>query len=97
MGFLDKILGKEKKNTHDHNHDHHGHDHTHDHAHGHDDAHVKFGTPAAMFDPVCKMWVDPAKAPAKSPHGKDTVYFCSPGCKKKFDTDPHKYLGSHSH
>ena len=27
----------------------------------------------------------------------DTYYFCSAGCKSKFDADPHKYLGAHSH
>ncbi|MFA5314276.1 MAG: YHS domain-containing protein, partial [Methanomassiliicoccales archaeon] len=21
-----------------------------------------------------------------------TIYFCAPGCKKKFDSDPEKYL-----
>ena len=33
MGFLDKLLGRKKKSTHDHDHHaHDGHDH-HDHKH----------------------------------------------------------------
>jgi P-type Cu+ transporter len=48
-------------------------------------------------DPVCHMKVDPAKAAATSKHGSETFLFCSMGCKTKFDQDPHKYLGSHSH
>ena len=50
-----------------------------------------------VTDPVCGMVIDPAKAAGKSQHGADTIYFCSAGCKTKFDTDPHKYLGAHSH
>jgi Cu+-exporting ATPase len=43
------------------------------------------------------MKVDPAKAAGKSQHGAQTYYFCSAGCKAKFDADPHKYLGTHAH
>jgi len=88
MGFLDKI--REKKQTKmAHEHDHHEHEHV--------DHHAKEGTPGAEWDPVCKMWVNPKTAPWKSEHGGTTTYFCSPGCKKAFDKDPLKYLGSHSH
>jgi len=48
-------------------------------------------------DPVCHMKVEPAKAADKSQHGAQTYYFCSAGCKSKFDADPHRYLGAHSH
>ncbi len=48
-------------------------------------------------DPVCHMKVDPAKAAGKSEHGGETYHFCSPGCKKKFDADPHRFLGAHAH
>jgi Cu+-exporting ATPase len=48
-------------------------------------------------DPVCHMKVDPAKAAGKSEHAGEAYYFCSPGCKQKFDADPHKFLGAHSH
>jgi Cu+-exporting ATPase len=38
-------------------------------------------------DPVCGMTVDPAKAAGQSERDGKTYYFCSPGCKKKFDRD----------
>jgi len=45
-------------------------------------------------DPVCKMQVDPQKAPAKSDYKDQTYYFCAPGCKREFDKNPEKYLGA---
>lgn len=42
-------------------------------------------------DPVCGMQVDPAKAPAKSQVNGKTYYFCSSGCKDKFDANPKQY------
>lgn len=55
-------------------------------------------TPAGTAtDPVCGMTIDPAKSAGKSEHGAQTYYFCSTGCKSKFDADPHRYLGAHSH
>lgn len=45
-----------------------------------------------VIDPVCKMQVDPNKAPAKSEYRGATYYFCAPGCKLAFDEDPAKYL-----
>ncbi len=44
-------------------------------------------------DPVCKMQVEPAKAAAQSTYEGQTYYFCCPGCKKRFDQEPRKYLG----
>ena len=52
---------------------------------------------AKATDPVCDMSIDPAKAAGSSQHGPRTYYFCSPGCKAKFDAEPHKYLGNHAH
>lgn len=49
-------------------------------------------TMATAIDPVCKMTVDPATAPAKSEHAGETYYFCAPGCKRAFDRDPAKFL-----
>jgi YHS domain-containing protein len=46
------------------------------------------------IDPVCKMQVEEKKAPAKSLYKGKMYYFCSPGCKKAFDSDPEKYLSS---
>jgi Cu+-exporting ATPase len=54
-------------------------------------------TATLVEDPVCHMKIDPAKAAGKSTHGPQTYHFCSPGCKGKFDRDPHKYLGAHHH
>lgn len=44
-------------------------------------------------DPVCGMDVTPESAAAKSEYKGKTYYFCSPGCKKAFDTNPEKYVG----
>lgn len=43
-------------------------------------------------DPVCGMQVDPAKAAGSSQYNGTTYYFCSPGCKQKFDRDPQQYV-----
>jgi Cu+-exporting ATPase len=42
-------------------------------------------------DVICGMQVDPAKAAGKSEYNGKTYYFCSKGCKQKFDADPAKY------
>ena len=39
-------------------------------------------------DPVCGMDVDAGSAAAKSDHKGQTYYFCSLGCKTKFDAAP---------
>lgn len=39
-------------------------------------------------DPICGMEVDPNKAAGKSDYQGRTYYFCSPGCKRKFDQNP---------
>ena len=41
-----------------------------------------------MKDPVCGMQVDPAKAAGTSQYQGQTYYFCSKGCKTKFDANP---------
>ena len=47
------------------------------------------GSAAPHVDPVCSMTVDPAKAKGGSAdfNGR-TYWFCSPGCKAKFEADP---------
>jgi YHS domain-containing protein len=45
-------------------------------------------------DPVCKMEVDPMSAQWASEYKGEKYYFCAAGCKKAFDSDPEKYLGS---
>jgi len=47
-----------------------------------------------MKDPVCGMQVDPAKAAGASEHQGQTHYFCSKGCKAKFDANPGQYVSS---
>lgn len=42
-------------------------------------------------DPICHMQVDEKTAKLKSDYKGKTYYFCAPGCKKKFDSDPAKY------
>jgi Cu+-exporting ATPase len=43
-------------------------------------------------DPVCNMDVDPARAAGSSEYKGQSYYFCSPGCVKRFNADPEKYL-----
>jgi Cu+-exporting ATPase len=48
---------------------------------------------ATVHDPVCGMDIDPQTAAGKSEYQGKTYYFCSLGCKREFDKDPHKYVG----
>jgi Cu+-exporting ATPase len=43
-------------------------------------------------DPVCGMSVDPATAKHRTTFEGHEHYFCSAGCKTKFEADPHRYL-----
>src|SRR5262245_60490500 len=43
-------------------------------------------------DPVCGMTVDPERAAGVSQHNERTYYFCSKGCKARFDANPDQYL-----
>ncbi len=47
-------------------------------------------------DPVCGMTVDRAKTPHRSEWEGKTVYFCSSGCKERFDAEPERYAGTGS-
>ena len=44
------------------------------------------------LDPVCAMTVTPEKAAGTSVYKGETVYFCSPACKRRFDEDPEKFM-----
>jgi len=44
------------------------------------------------IDPICKMTVDEKTAKFVSEYTGKKYYFCAPGCKKKFDLDPSKYV-----
>ena len=51
---------------------------------------------ASAIDPVCGMTVDQTKAKAASrlsQYQGQAYFFCSDGCKEKFDADPGKYPG----
>jgi Cu+-exporting ATPase len=65
----------------------------HQHAHGHAGHHHR---PEAgnhrLQDPVCGMWVDPHQTQHKAVHAGHTYYFCSAGCRQKFESDPTRYL-----
>ncbi len=45
----------------------------------------------SVKDPVCGMGVDPGTAAVTRTHEGMTYYFCSAGCAKQFDADPHRY------
>ena len=51
-------------------------------------------SPITERDPVCGMQVDPAKARGKAEHAGKTYFFCCPGCARKFQADPEKYLAA---
>jgi len=71
-------------------------DHAHHHAAHGDHANCHHGsTPADAHlakDPVCGMSVDPATAKHRAEHDGRTWYFCSAGCRARFENDPAKYL-----
>jgi Cu2+-exporting ATPase len=45
-------------------------------------------------DPVCGMDVELETAAGTSEYRGTTYYFCSPGCKKRFDEDPDRYVAA---
>jgi Cu+-exporting ATPase len=47
---------------------------------------------AKAVDPVCGMKVDRATAKHQSARAGETYYFCSAGCRAKFEADPAGYL-----
>ncbi len=43
-------------------------------------------------DPVCGMAVEPATAVASAEHEGMTYWFCSAGCRRRFETDPSAFV-----
>ena len=43
-------------------------------------------------DPVCGMDVNPNETQWQSEFQGRTYYFCSEGCKNRFDNEPHVYI-----
>ena len=63
-----------------------------DDSHAHP-THGPLGSPAGTaIDPVCGMTVDPFKTAQHAEHAGRPYYFCSAGCRTKFQADPAKYL-----
>lgn len=81
-----------------HGHDHasHGHEHHAPHAPAKSGCCAHHAKPAAdaqtVKDPVCGMDVNPATAKHQTDHAGTTYYFCSAGCRAKFESDPANYL-----
>ena len=48
-----------------------------------------------LRDPVCDMQVDETKAKHIAAHAGETYYFCSHGCRARFEADPNQYLNAH--
>ena len=49
--------------------------------------------PHVVIDPVCGMEVEVATAKWITEHEGETYYFCAPGCKTAFETEPARYAG----
>ena len=45
-------------------------------------------------DPICEMQVEEADAAGQADYEGKTYYFCSSGCKEKFDANPAEYSDS---
>lgn len=45
-----------------------------------------------QIDPICGMQVDEKTAQYKTEYKGKNYYFCAPGCKKAFESEPEKYL-----
>jgi Cu+-exporting ATPase len=48
---------------------------------------------ASHTGPICGMQVDEKNAAGQSNYQGQDYYFCSSGCKSKFDQDPQQYAG----
>ena len=46
---------------------------------------------ATHKDPICGMQVEELDAAGQSEYEGKTYYFCSTGCKAKFEADPAEY------
>jgi len=45
-------------------------------------------------DPVCGMDVVESSTAQQATHDGKTYFFCAPGCRKAFETEPAKYLAA---
>jgi Cu+-exporting ATPase len=74
-----------------HSHGHAAHDHG-DHAHHPVQPGTGLDGGFQAIDPVCGMTVDTRTAKHRDEREGQSYYFCSAGCKTKFQADPVKYL-----
>ncbi|WP_276200193.1 heavy metal translocating P-type ATPase [Chelatococcus sp. XZ-Ab1] len=51
------------------------------------------GEAGTVKDPVCGMMVNPHTTPHRAQHAGRTYYFCSSGCRSKFEAEPARYAG----
>lgn len=78
-------------------HDHHAHGHSHGGTHNHaDHAHADSDQAGKAIDPVCGMTVTVATAKHRFASKGQDYFFCSAGCRTKFEADPEKYLAPKS-
>ncbi|MBE7201018.1 MAG: heavy metal translocating P-type ATPase [Parafilimonas terrae] len=71
--------------------DHTAHIHVHGRAH-HDGPAAQDDGPFRAKDPVCGMMVDPHATKHRAEHDGHPYYFCSNGCRTKFEADPARYV-----
>jgi len=53
---------------------------------------VQIPESSTAIDPVCRMAVNPAEAPASFMYRDRNYYFCHPHCREAFIKEPEKYL-----
>jgi Cu+-exporting ATPase len=78
---MDHDQSTRERHAHDHGHGEHGHHH-----------HGAQPTEGAVKDPVCGMMVDPHTTKHRVHHYGKPYYFCSAGCRTKFEADPARYV-----
>lgn len=86
--------GHKNQGSDGHSHDKHAHGHSHAPGHGRVDQNQAASTRA--IDPVCGMTVDPATAKHRFAYKGQDYFFCSAGCRTKFEADPEKFLAPKS-
>ncbi|MXO58880.1 cadmium-translocating P-type ATPase [Altererythrobacter salegens] len=89
------MTDKTPKSAHCESHDHSHHD-AHTQAKGVCSHDLSPGENASAIDPVCGMSVNKAEAKYTAEYNGSRHFFCSPGCKDKFQADPEHYVsGKH--
>src|SRR5688500_9083371 len=69
----------------------HAHSHHHD-PHGHAAPQQDGAEGGLAKDPVCGMTVDPQKTAHRAAFEGHSYFFCSAGCRGKFEAEPLKYV-----